>query len=74
MTIFSIADLHLDHGEKPMDVFGPHWTEHFARICADWRARVKERDIVLLPGDLSWAMQLDAAATHLRLIGALPGR
>ena len=74
MTIFSIADLHLDNGEKPMDVFGPHWTEHFVRIQADWRARVQEDDVVLLPGDLSWAMRLEDAGEHMEMIGALPGR
>lgn len=71
--IFAIADLHLSGGDKPMDVFGPHWAGHFARIQADWRARVGENDVVLLPGDLSWAMQLEEAAPHLDAIGALPG-
>ena len=74
MTIFSIADLHLSDGDKPMDVFGANWTRHFERICEDWRARARGGDVVLLPGDLSWAMQLDAAAPHLRLLGDLPGR
>lgn len=74
MTIFSIADLHLDTGGKPMDVFGPHWTGHFSRIAEDWRARVSPEDVVLLPGDLSWAMQLHEAEIHLQQVGELPGR
>ncbi len=74
MTIYSIADLHLDTGDKPMDVFGPNWTGHFSRISKDWRARVGEEDAVLLPGDFSWAMTLDEARVHIAQVGALPGR
>ena len=74
MTIYSIADLHLSAGDKPMDVFGAHWKNHFERISEDWRARVLKDDVVLLPGDLSWAMHLSEAKEHLSLIGALPGR
>lgn len=57
-----------------MDVFGPHWERHFERIAEDWRARVAPEDAVLIPGDISWAMQLSAAAKDLAVIGALPGR
>lgn len=74
MTIYAIADLHLSDGDKPMDVFGHHWSEHFPRVCADWTRRVSPKDVVLLPGDLSWAMQLEAALPHLNAIGQLPGR
>ena len=74
MTIYAIADLHLSDGDKPMDVFGPHWSGHFARIREDWRERVAPGDVVLLPGDLSWAMQLQDAAPHIREVAELPGR
>ena len=51
MTLFAIGDLHLPGGEeKPMDIFGDHWENHFAHIAADWRARVKDGDAVLIPG------------------------
>ncbi|MGN0773934.1 MAG: metallophosphoesterase [Candidatus Ventricola sp.] len=75
MRIFAIGDLHLPGGDKkPMDVFGPHWENHFERISTDWRARVSDQDVVLIPGDISWAMQLDKALEDLRRIGTLPGR
>ena len=75
MRIFAIGDLHLPGGDKkPMDVFGAHWENHFERISADWRARVSDQDVVLIPGDISWAMQLDRALEDLRRIGSLPGR
>ena len=57
-----------------MNVFGEHWKDHFEKIAADWRDRVTEDDVVLLPGDLSWAMTLDAARADLDAIGALPGK
>ena len=75
MRIFAIGDLHLPGGDKkPMDVFGAHWENHFERISEDWRARVSDQDVVLIPGDISWAMQLDRALEDLRRIGTLPGR
>ena len=75
MAIFAIGDLHLPGGDmKPMDVFGAHWENHFERISEDWRARVKDGDIVLIPGDISWAMQLAPALEDLRRIAQLPGR
>ena len=75
MAIFAISDLHLPGGDmKPMDVFGEHWNGHFEKIASDWRERVGDGDVVLLPGDLSWAMRLADAKADLDAIGALPGR
>ncbi len=74
MAVFAIADLHLPAAQKPMDVFGPHWKDHFQRISADWLSRVGPEDTVLLPGDLSWAMRLEEAKDDLASIGRLPGR
>lgn len=74
MRVFGLSDLHLSAtGEKPMDVFGPHWTDHRHRIEANWRCTVAEDDMVLLCGDLSWAMRLSEARPDLDLIGSLPG-
>jgi len=75
MKLFAISDLHLPGGDdKPMNVFGEHWTDHFARIAADWRERVTMEDAVLIAGDISWAMQLSDAVPDLQAIGELPGR
>lgn len=75
MNVFAISDLHLPGGDiKPMDVFGSHWANHFDKIQADWCARVKDEDVVLLPGDTSWAMRLEDAMADLEAINALPGR
>jgi len=75
LAVFAISDLHLPGGDvKPMDVFGEHWNGHFEKISADWREKAGPDDIVLLPGDLSWAMTLQDARADLDAVGALPGR
>ena len=75
MEIYAIGDLHLPGGDdKPMNVFGAHWEGHFSRIALDWRQRVREDDLVLIPGDISWAMQVQSAMPDLNAIGELPGR
>jgi len=73
--LFALADLHLPGGQgKPMEVFGRHWDEHLRRVEDNWRQRVRPEDSVLLVGDLSWAMSLQAAMPDLTAIGALPGQ
>ena len=74
MSVFAIGDLHLPgHDQKPMDVFGSHWDRHFETISENWRRLIGEEDIVLIPGDISWAMQLNEAQDDLNAIGKLPG-
>ena len=74
MAVYAIADLHLPAKQKPMDIFGEHWKDHFIRISEDWKARVSPGDLVLLPGDLSWAMRLEDALEDLESVAALPGQ
>lgn len=57
-----------------MDIFGPHWQNHFERIREDWLEKVHPEDIVLLPGDLTWAMHLEEAQEDLQRVCELPGR
>ena len=74
MKVFAIGDLHLSAGgEKPMDIFGPEWEDHDAKIARNWRRVVGPEDVVLLPGDLSWAMRLEDALPDLQYIEDLPG-
>jgi len=76
MRLFAIGDLHLSGtpAKKPMDVFGPRWTNHWQRIQEDWRSRVSDDDTVLIAGDTSWAMHLKEAQEDLDEIRALPGK
>lgn len=57
-----------------MDIFGSRWANHPERIAAAWHAHVRPEDVVLIAGDISWAMRLDEALPDLYWIDALPGR
>lgn len=73
--IYSIGDLHFDHTKKKsMDIFGDNWINHDVRIIENWNNIVKEEDIVLLPGDISWALRLDEAIQDLEIIDELLGK
>ena len=73
--IWTISDLHLSSVyPKPMDIFGDRWRNHPQRIAAAWSQRVRDDDIVLIAGDISWAMKIDDALPDLHWIAALPGR
>lgn len=75
MQIFGLSDLHLSFAsDKPMDVFGEHWRDHAVRMAAAWDEQVGADDVVLVPGDISWALRLEQAAADLAWIGARPGR
>jgi len=74
MAIFAIGDLHMSgNGVKPMDIFGPHWDRHMDTVRRNWIDRVSPADTVLLPGDISWAMQFAEAEQDLLEIARLPG-
>ena len=75
MAVFAIADLHLSHvDEKSMDIFGRHWKGHWDKIQQAWRSRIGAEDLVLIPGDISWAMHMPEAQPDLDAIGRMPGQ
>lgn len=75
MSIFAISDLHLSFGtNKPMDIFGENWIGHVEKIKKDWIEKVKEDDLVLLPGDFSWAMNIKDMQEDFKFLKELPGR
>lgn len=75
MKVFAISDLHLSTTvEKPMDIFGDGWQNHFQKICDDWKKKVTDEDVVLLGGDMSWGMTLDEAIPDYALIDQLKGQ
>ncbi len=85
MNIYAISDLHLSFrsnpdppfwtaGEyKPMSEIDPSWSGHARRIYENWLATVRPGDLVLLPGDISWAMKLDEALPDICYLSLLPG-
>lgn len=73
-VIYAIADLHLSFAQnKPMDVFGPVWRNHAERLRENWIEVVKKDDLVIIPGDISWAMRAEDVKVDLEWIGELPG-
>lgn len=75
MAIYTIADLHLSFNtDKPMHIFGAKWQNYEEKIQQDWRLKVKPEDIVILPGDFSWAMYLEETQKDFEYINKLPGK
>lgn len=75
MTIYAIGDLHLSFSkDKPMDIFGENWENHYKKIKESWLEHVTPSDIVLLTGDTSWALKLEQAKIDLKWIDELPGK
>jgi predicted phosphohydrolase len=74
MKIWGISDLHLSFASnKPMDIFGDHWYNHAEKMAGYWDKLISHEDIVLVPGDLSWAMKLQDAKLDLDWIAKRPG-
>ncbi len=72
--VWAIADLHLAFGvpNKGMEVFGEQWRDHPQKIESAWRERVMPDDLVLIAGDISWALRMHEAIPDLEWIGNLP--
>lgn len=75
MSLFVIGDLHLSLSvDKPMDIFGEQWINHQEKIKKNWIEIIKEDDVILIPGDISWAMNMKDATIDLEWIHNLPGK
>lgn len=75
MSLFAIADLHLSLSvNKPMDVFGYRWTDYTEKIKKNWCAIVNDDDTVIVPGDISWAIDYNEAKLDFAFIESLPGK
>lgn len=73
MAIYAISDLHLSFNtDKPMNVFG--WNEYEEKIKEDWKSKVTDDDLVLLPGDFSWEMKLKNTYKDFEYLTQLPGK
>ncbi len=75
MRVFAISDLHLSTAvEKPMDIFGDGWQNHFEKICEDWQDKVADGDLVLLGGDMSWGITIEEATPDYQKVAELKGK
>ncbi len=73
MALYAIGDLHFSpQNSKPMDIFG--WGNHREKILQNWLETVTDEDVVILAGDISWALKFDEAKENLDEINALPGK
>src|SRR5690554_3236079 len=87
MKIYAIADLHLSFKKnvepgkweeveeyKSMNIFGKKWQMHYKKIYKNWISRVAKNDLVLIPGDISWATYLDEMEADVDYLEKLPGK
>lgn len=74
MSIFAISDLHLPLSvNKPMNVFGDKWDNYVERLLDNWQKIVSDDDLVIMPGDISWATYLDDSVEDFSYINSLKG-
>ncbi len=75
MRIFAISDLHIStNTNKPMDKFGGNWVNYLEKIRADWQEKVTDDDLVLIGGDISWAMDIADAKLDIDTFSNLKGK
>ena len=77
MSIYAIADLHLstlESTDKSMEVFGNRWRDYIRRIESNWQRLITDEDVVIIPGDVSWALSLEESKSDLKFIDSLPGK
>ncbi len=79
MKLWAIGDLHLSFSEdgklkKPMGIFGNNWENHDQKIRENWIKKVSYEDLVMIPGDISWAMNLEELEFDIEYLKNLPGK
>ena len=75
MKIFAISDLHIStNTNKPMDIFGGNWVGYMEKIRQDWNEKVCDDDLVLIGGDISWAMNICDAQKDILSLSDLKGK
>ncbi len=74
MALFAIGDPHLSFRcDKPMTVFRG-WDDYVSRLEENWRRLVTPEDTVVLPGDISWAMNMEDVEADFAFLHSLPGQ
>lgn len=74
MALYAIGDLHLAQSvNKPMDVFGPGWSNHAQRLEAAF-SQLGEGDVTVLCGDISWGIDFSESLADFQFIDRLPGK
>lgn len=75
MHIYGISDLHLAISvpEKSMELFGESWTDYMQRIQRNWNQICSSEDVIIVPGDISWAMHLSQMKADFDYLKGLAG-
>lgn len=74
MALFTISDLHLSlNTNKSMEVFGGKWKDYIEKLEKNWNSLVKEDDLVIVPGDISWETYLEDALLDFKFLDNLKG-
>lgn len=75
MSLYCISDPHLSLScDKPMDVFGGAWQDYVARLKENWNSTVTDEDTVVIPGDISWGMNLKESRSDFEFLNSLNGK
>ncbi|MBQ9937007.1 MAG: metallophosphoesterase [Oscillospiraceae bacterium] len=75
MSLYCISDPHLSLScDKPMDVFGGAWQDYVARLKENWNSTVTDEDTVVIPGDISWGMNLKESLSDFQFLNSLNGK
>ena len=75
MRVYALSDLHLSfQSDKPMNVFGERWDNYEEKIRANWNKIVTSEDVVVIAGDISWAMQIENTKKDFEYIDSLNGK
>lgn len=75
MKVFAISDLHLSfETDKPMDVFGEKWENYEEKVKDSVKKLVGDDDLLLIAGDISWAMQMDETQKDFEYLAGLNGK
>ena len=75
MNLFAIGDLHLSMGtDKPMDIFGGVWEDYVEKLAKNWQSVVGEDDVVVICGDVSWAINFTELYPDFAFLQKLNGK
>lgn len=73
MSLFVISDPHLSFGvDKPMNIF-EGWGDYEKRLADNWEKSVGPSDSVVIPGDISWGLDIKETLSDLKFLNELPG-
>lgn len=75
MSVYAISDWHLSiNNPKPMDIFGGAWDNYVDELTKNLNEVLTDDDILLIAGDISWAMLLPQAKPDLDFIAKFKGK